>query len=65
MSNVTYRRVVMNATHNGPMIKGRSQGNATVRNILFEDVQLIRVRLALTVDCVYVAGSTLLKAPLC
>ena len=31
VSNVTYRRVVMNHTHNGPMIKGRSQGNATVR----------------------------------
>eukprot|EP00035_Acanthoeca_spectabilis_P039382 m.61670 g.61670 ORF g.61670 m.61670 type:complete len:459 (+) comp9572_c0_seq1:19-1395(+) len=51
--NVTYRRVVMNQTHNGPMVKGRSQGNATVRDILFEDVTLIDVFLAVTVDCVY------------
>jgi len=53
VTNVTYRRVVMNHTHNGPMIKGRSQGNATVSNILFEDVELIGVYLALTIDCVY------------
>jgi polygalacturonase len=53
VTNVTYRRVVMNRTHNGPMIKGRSQGNATVSNITFENIELIDVRLALTVDCVY------------
>jgi len=53
ITNVTYRRVVMNNTHNGPMIKGRSQGNATVSNVLFEDVTLIGVYLGLTVDCVY------------
>ena len=39
--NVTYRRVLMNRTHNGPMVKGRSQGNATVRDVLFEDVRLL------------------------
>jgi hypothetical protein len=56
--NVTYRRVTMNNTNNGPMIKGRSQGNATVRDILFEDVTLMGVHLAVTVDCVYeTAGS--------
>jgi len=39
---VTYRRVLMNRTHNGPMVKGRSsQGNATVRDVLFEDVRLL------------------------
>jgi polygalacturonase len=36
VSNITYRNVIMNRTHNGPMIKGRSQGNATIRDILFE-----------------------------
>ena len=36
VTNVTYRRVTMNRTHNGPMIKGRSQGNATVSGITFE-----------------------------
>eukprot|EP00037_Helgoeca_nana_P027699 m.318896 g.318896 ORF g.318896 m.318896 type:complete len:306 (+) comp27579_c0_seq1:638-1555(+) len=51
--NVTYRRVTMNGTHSGPVIKGRSQGNATVRDILFEDVTLIGVHQAVTVDCVY------------
>jgi hypothetical protein len=51
--NVTYRRVVMNNTHNGPMIKGRSQGNATVRDILFEDIRVYDVYLGLTIDCVY------------
>ena len=38
---MTYRRVLMNRTHNGPMVKGRSQGNATVRDVLFEDVRLL------------------------
>lgn len=28
------------------------EGNATVSNILFEDVELIGVYLALTIDCV-------------
>jgi polygalacturonase len=51
--NVTYRRVVMNRTANGPMIKGRSQGNATVSDITFEDISLHEVYLALTVDCDY------------
>eukprot|EP00039_Didymoeca_costata_P016128 m.284026 g.284026 ORF g.284026 m.284026 type:complete len:438 (-) comp16339_c3_seq10:94-1407(-) len=58
VTNVTYRRVIMNQTHNGPMIKGRSQGNATVADITFEDVQLIDVRLALTIDCVYETQGT-------
>ena len=53
VTNVTYRRVTMNRTHNGPMIKGRSQGNATVSGITFEDITLIDVYLALTVDCDY------------
>ena len=48
----------MNRTHNGPMIKGRSQGNATVSNITFEDIQLFEVYLALTVDCVYETPGT-------
>jgi len=48
-----YRRVVMNRTYNGPMIKGRSQGNATVKDIVFEDITLIDVFLALTIDCDY------------
>ena len=33
---------------------GRSQGNATVRDILFEDVELLDVYLALTIDCLCV-----------
>lgn len=53
VKNVTYRRVIMNGTHNGPMIKGRSQGNATVSDITFEDILLIDVYLGLTIDCVY------------
>ena len=32
---------------------GRSQGNATVSDILFEDVTLLDVYLALTIDCDY------------
>jgi hypothetical protein len=35
------------------MIKGRSQGNATVSDITFEDIALHEVYLALTVDCDY------------
>ena len=58
VSNVTYRRVVMNRTHNGPMVKGRSQGNATVSGITFEDVLLLGVRLALTIDCDYETPGT-------
>ena len=48
----------MNRTHNGPMIKGRSQGNATVRDILFEDVTLHEVYLAFTIDCDYETAGT-------
>ena len=51
--DVTLCKVVMNRTHNGPMIKGRSQGNATVSDILFEDITLIDVYLGLTIDCDY------------
>jgi hypothetical protein len=58
VTNVTYRRVLMNRTHNGPMIKGRSQGNATVRDILFEDVKLVEVYLGLTIDCDYETHGT-------
>lgn len=58
VTNVTYRRVLMNGTHNGPMVKGRSQGNATVRDITFEDVVLIGVRLAMTIDCDYETPGT-------
>lgn len=58
VKNVTYRRVIMNNTHNGPMIKGRSQGNATVSDITFEDVALYGVRLALTIDCLYETAGT-------
>lgn len=60
VTNITYRRVVMNRTHNGPMIKGRSQGNATVRDILFEDVTLHEVYLAITIDCDYETAGTVL-----
>ena len=35
------------------MIKGRSQGNATVSDITFEDIMLIDVYLGVTIDCVY------------
>jgi hypothetical protein len=58
VTNVTYRRVVMNRTHNGPMIKGRSQGNATVADITFEDIILIDVYLGLTIDCDYETAGT-------
>eukprot|EP01052_Picozoa_sp_SAG31_P023188 SAG31_NODE_1894_length_6965_cov_26.137198_7_plen_178_part_00 len=58
MINVTYRRVLMNRTHNGPMIKGRSQGNATVRDVTFEDIVLEEVYLGLTIDCDYETAGT-------
>ena len=51
----------MNATHNGPMIKGRSQGNATVKNVTFEDIELHDVYLALTIDCVYETQGSVVK----
>lgn len=58
VTNVTYRNVLMNYTHNGPMIKGRSQGNATIRDVLFENIVLNNVYLAVSIDNDYeTAGS--------
>jgi polygalacturonase len=38
--NVTYRDVILTDCHAGPRIKGRSQGNATVRDIIETVVQI-------------------------
>ena len=59
VSNVTYRRCHLSKTKAGPRIKGRSQGNATVRNITFEDITLEGVGVGLEVDMNYeTPGST-------
>ena len=39
----------------------RATGNATVSNILFEDITLIGVYLALTIDCVYETQGSVVK----
>ena len=58
-SNVTYRRVVMHNTQFGPRVKGRRQGNATIRNIRFEDISLAGTQTGIQVEMTYeTPGST-------
>ena len=54
VTNVTYKRVVMEDCENGPRIKGRTQGNATISNITFEDIFLQRgVGVGCAIDMTY------------
>ena len=58
--NVTYRDVILTDCHAGPRIKGRSQGNATVRDILFKNIEVRgSVETVVQIDMLYeTPGST-------
>eukprot|EP00039_Didymoeca_costata_P005028 m.77794 g.77794 ORF g.77794 m.77794 type:complete len:427 (+) comp12642_c0_seq1:133-1413(+) len=53
VDNVTYRDAVLHNTGAGPRIKGRSQGNATVSNIVFENIVLDSVDTAMEINMLY------------
>ena len=56
--NVTYRRISMHNSATGPRIKGRRQGNATVRDILFTNITLSGVGTGIAVDMDYETPGT-------
>lgn len=57
--NVTYKNISLFNTAHGPRIKGRRQGNATVRDITFEDITLHDVGSGIQIDMTYeTPGST-------
>lgn len=56
--NVTFRNIAMHNTGAGPRIKGRRQGNATIRDIAFQNFTLESVRTALQVDMNYETPGT-------
>jgi polygalacturonase len=56
--NVTYRNITMIDCANGPRLKGRRQGNATISNIVFENVVLQGVDTGLAMDMVYETPGT-------
>ena len=51
--NVTYRRVAMHKSGAGPRIKGRRVGNATLRDITFENISLHGVKTAIDINMEY------------
>lgn len=52
--NVTYRRIAMEDCSAGPRIKGRRQGNATVTDVIFEDITLNqKVETGLEINMLY------------
>ena len=54
VTNVTYRNCTLEDCGAGPRIKGRSQGNATIRDVRFENIKLHgRVQKAIQVNMDY------------
>ncbi len=59
VTNVTYRDVTLHGTTNGPRIKGRRQGNATISDITFQNIRLDDVHEGIGIEMTYeTPGST-------
>jgi polygalacturonase len=56
--NVTYRNCTLTNCLNGPRIKGRRQGNATVADILFDNIRLEAVGNGVQIDMDYETPGT-------
>lgn len=57
--NVTYQNVALYSTAAGPRLKGRRQGNATIRGVTFTNITLDNVHVGIEIDMDYeTPGST-------
>jgi hypothetical protein len=58
VTNVTYRNIEMLNTSAGCRIKGRSQGNATISDVKFENIKLNAVNTGIEIDMTYETPGT-------
>lgn len=65
VTNVTYRNVILKGTSAGPRIKGRSQGNATISNINFENITMDGVGTGIEFNMRYETPGSVEKNPGC